>query len=219
MIAATIDAILFITARSSSWPPPGEEGEPLQDQDDREREPGALELPPAVEHEAQEAHHLVQAHARLEAVSLLWRIAARVHVRLEEPGAHPLAGLVSVRRCRSPCLARGQAQVGEELAEVERWLRLADGVEVDQPALGTGEDQLRGAEVPVAEARRPGVRRCRTCGYRVEPLLEPGGEAGGDPFQDGERLRQRARRVVGAAAGSEPDARGVETPRNARGPV
>src|SRR5437667_9274200 len=33
------------------------------------------------------------------------------------------------------------------------------GVEVDQAALVTGEDQLRGAEVPVAEARRPRVLR------------------------------------------------------------
>src|SRR5437667_250999 len=151
-----------------------EEGEPLPDQADREREPGALELPPAVEHQAQEAHHLVQAHARSEAVSLLWRIATRVQVRLEEPGAHPLAGLLSVRRCRSPCLARGPAQVGEELAEVERRLRLAGGVGVDQAAPVTGEDQLRWAEVSVAGARRgwpptgaaSTVRRIRTIAGR-----------------------------------------------------
>src|SRR5439155_942356 len=243
MIAVKMDVIRFSTARSSSvmrsrevtnglggddarWSLavrsrrlPRERGEPLPEQAGRESEAGALELPPTVEHEAQEAHHLVQAHARLEAIALPCRVATRVHVLLEEPGAHPLGGLLSVPRRRPPCLARGQPQVGEELAEVERRFGLTDGVEVNEPALVTGEDQLRGAEVPVAEARRPWVRRGCTCGDRVEPLLEPGSEVGGDPYEDGERLLQLGELVFGTACGSDSDARGVKTRRNPRGPV
>ena len=71
----------------------------------------------------------------------------------------------------------------------------------------------------MAEARRPWVRRGCTCGDRVEPLLEPGGEVGGDPFEDGERLLQLGELVFGTACGSDSDARGVKTRRNPRGPV
>src|SRR5438105_11599517 len=138
MIAVKMDVIRFSTARSSSvmrsrevtngsggedarWSLavrsrrlPGERGEPLPEQAGRESEPGALELPPAVEHEAQEAHHLIQAHACLEAIALPCRVATRVHVLLEEPGAYPLGGLLSLPRPPPPCPAPAPPPVGHE---------------------------------------------------------------------------------------------------------
>src|SRR5438132_11856136 len=103
MIAVKMDVIRFSTARSSSvmrsrevtngsggddarWSLavrsrrlPRERGEPPPEQAGRESEAGALELPPTVEHEAQEAHHLVPAHARPAATAPPCRAAPRAH--------------------------------------------------------------------------------------------------------------------------------------------
>src|SRR5439155_25233168 len=94
MIAVKMDMIRFSTARSASvmrsregtngsggddarWSLavrsrrlPCEGGEPAPDQAGRQSEARALELPPTVEHEAQEAHPLVQADGHLEAIPL-----------------------------------------------------------------------------------------------------------------------------------------------------
>src|SRR5439155_22215685 len=118
---------------------------------------------------------LAQTPARPEALSLLPPVAALVHVGLDEAGAHPLGGVGSIRRGCVARLPRRESQIGEEVPQVECWFRLTDRVEVDQAALVVGEYQLRWAEVPVAEARRPRLRRCGACDGRFEPLADPGG--------------------------------------------
>ena len=73
-----------------------------------------------------------------------------------------------------------EAQVGEKLTKVERGLREAYAVEVDQPHGGAVEKELREREVAVVEADghrfRPGLRGLDDVEERVEPEGEFGGE-------------------------------------------
>ncbi len=50
----------------------------------------------------------------------------------------------------------GQALVGQELAQVEGRLGLADGIEIDQPGLFAIENELGVGKIAVAEAERHG---------------------------------------------------------------
>ena len=106
-----------------------------------------------MERQTQEAHHLVQMDTHAERLSRPRSETTLDHVGLEEARAQSLRRRPAARRRGSPGLPRAQAKVGDEGPEVERRFRLADGVEVDQTALLAGEEQLRGTEVPVGEAR------------------------------------------------------------------
>src|SRR5881397_351933 len=172
-------------------------------------EPGGLELLPAVERQTKEAHHLVQMDTSAKSVSFPRPVATLDHVRVEEARAKLLRG--------DPSLARVHPEVGEELREVERRFRPADGIEVDETAPLPGEDQLRVGEVPVAEAGLPGIG-CRRAGAQgLEPPLELGSETGGHALQGGKRVAQLDQLVVDPAPGSERDPRAVQGGRDPRG--
>src|SRR5439155_17079829 len=140
--------------QARSCRPPRNRVQPIADQLHRERETVALELPPAMEHEAQEAHDLVETHPPPENRFRACAEATFFHVRVHELGTDPLRRLPSVYRCGTPGLARGQSQVGQELAQVEGRLGLADRVEIDHAALIAREEELGRAEIAVAEASR-----------------------------------------------------------------
>src|SRR5438093_8939177 len=141
-----------------------------------------------MEHEAQEAYDLVEIHPPPEKQFRARAEATFFHIRIHEPGADPLRRLPPVRRCRFPGLSGGQSQVGQEMAQVERRLGLADGVEVDQAALVPGEEELRGAEIAMAETSGQWLG----CGgqdlHRVYPQPVLASEAGGEAIEHRQRL-------------------------------
>src|SRR5439155_16037193 len=144
-------------------------------------------------------------------------VTALDHVGVEEPRAQSLRRLPAARRSGSPRLARAHPKVGEEVPEVERRFRLADGVEVDQTALLAGEEQLRWAEVPVAEARWPGVGPPGVRGCRFEPFMERCTQVGRETLEDEACLGQFDQLVRGRAVRPKRAAGGMEARRDARG--
>src|SRR5437016_11055740 len=189
------------------------------DQTHGELEPRGLELTPAWERQTPEAQQLVQLDTHAKSASRPRPVTALDHVGVEKPRAQSLRRLPAARRSGSPRLARAHAKVGEEVPEVERRFRLADGVEVDQTALLAGEEQLRWAEVPVAEARWPGVGPPRVRGCRFEPFMERCTQVGRETLEDDACLGQFDQLVRGRAVRPKRDAGGMEARRDASGRV